>query len=34
MHKGTQWKGNIEIVREMRRTSVFDDTKYPYKVQN
>jgi alpha-ketoglutarate-dependent taurine dioxygenase len=32
MHKATQWVGNTEIVRDMRRTSVFDDTKYAYGV--
>jgi alpha-ketoglutarate-dependent taurine dioxygenase len=27
MHRATEWAGSDKMVRDMRRTSVFDDTK-------
>jgi alpha-ketoglutarate-dependent 2,4-dichlorophenoxyacetate dioxygenase len=33
MHKATMWDGMTEVVRDMRRTSVLDDTKDGHGVQ-
>jgi len=32
MHRATEWKGSDTMVRDMRRTSVLDDTKDAYGV--
>lgn len=32
MHKATEWAGSDKFVRDMRRTSILDDTKDAYGV--